>query len=350
MTVEKAIKDRLDIYLITYNRSKKLEQTLNTLLAENSPIKDFDIKIIDNNSTDETADIIKKIKKKYSNVHYEKNKYNIGGNANIMKAFYNAEKEYVWVLADNDEYSWIGWGDLEKAIYSNKDAIFVANYECPSLDIAQQYIQASFLPAIIYKTSLLDDVVFGNMAFNISNMFPHLAIAAKLINENREICILKDWIVKLGNNKDEETGEYKYTRGYVEKELHPWMRDMHWITGFANSILLLKDKKVQNYISRHNKFIFSPLNSARIFFLNSEESNNSLYNLLCIFCVLSPIDKFKFLLYWFLYYTLFSIIYVFCTYKRPEICEQNFLIKQYNLRLFRIIKTKLFQIKVKEGN
>ena len=47
------LKDKLQICIITYNRKKYIERTLNQLLAENSPIKDFVIAVFDNASAED---------------------------------------------------------------------------------------------------------------------------------------------------------------------------------------------------------------------------------------------------------------------------------------------------------
>ena len=72
-----SISEKLEIFLITYNRAKKLENTLNQIFAENSPVKNFDITVIDNNSTDSTREVVIKFQTLNGNLKYEKNKYNI---------------------------------------------------------------------------------------------------------------------------------------------------------------------------------------------------------------------------------------------------------------------------------
>ena len=285
------INELLDIFIITYNRAAKLENTFKQIFSNSSPIKNFEITVIDNNSTDTTELIVQKYQKKYQNLKYTKNKYNIGGNANIMKAFLSAQKEYVWILADNDNYNWESWSEVEQAVIDKKDAIMVSTSELPKEDIAQFFIQTTFLPGVIYKTELIDDDVMGNMAFNISNMFPHLALSSKLINENKDVLIVKKAVVEVCSNIDEITGEYKYTRGYSDKKVHPLMRDMNWIAGYANSLYMIQDEKLRSYIATHNRFYISELNSAKIFFYNNKESNCNLYNILSIFCVLNIPNK-----------------------------------------------------------
>ncbi len=67
-----SIKDDLQIVLITYNRAILLTRTLETILGNDSPVRDFDITILDNNSTDETCDIVEKFARQHQNLKYEK--------------------------------------------------------------------------------------------------------------------------------------------------------------------------------------------------------------------------------------------------------------------------------------
>lgn len=331
--------NKLEIFLITFNRASKLEKTLKQLLDKVSPIKDFPITIIDNNSKDNTALVVQKYQSQYKNIQYVKNKYNIGGNANIVKAFYKATKEYVWILADNDSYSWDAWGQVEQEIEKQADAIVVTTYECPKLNIAQLFLQTTFLPGAIYKTSNIDDTVMLNMEFNIANMFPHLALSAKLINEKKNISIIDKPIVSVGNNEN-EAGEYTYTRGF-SGYIHPLQKGMNWISGYANSLHLIKNPKIRNYIISHNSF-GTELNSAKLFFYKDKAADKNLYNYLCVFAVLSSWNKLKFIMDFILYLTVYKIIFI----SRRKIFNNDsdkYLI-QFDLRLFGFIKTKLFKI------
>ncbi len=338
--VNSAISEKLDIFIITFNRASRLNAALNRIFAEDSPIRNFCIKVIDNNSTDETFEVVRRYQLLHDNLVYEKNKYNIGGNANIVKAFYNASKDYVWVLADNDDFCWDGWSEVEKFIQDDSDAIVVATYECPKYDIAQLFDQMTFVPGVIYKTSNIDDTVIGNMEFNISNMFPHLALASKLINENRKISIVSDAIVLVRDNRD-ENGEYSFTRGYNYDNIHPLQKGMNWISGYANSLYLIKDKKIRNYIISHNSFC-TELNSAKLLFYLKKEPEQNLYNYLCVFAVLSLRDKIMFILNVILFYSLYRIIFI--SRKKIFDVEKNLLVIKYYLRLFSFIKIKLCRI------
>lgn len=330
----------LDIYIITFNRAAKLKNTLEQIFDKDSPIRNLEITVIDNNSTDGTKDLVLEYVQRYPNLSYVKNKYNIGGNANIVKAFYKANKDYVWILADNDDLCWDGWDQVEKYIAENSDAIVVSTYECPKYDVAQLFSQMTFLPGVIYKTSNIDDTVLGNMEFNISNMFPHLALASKLINENKKISIIDHPIVMVRDNRD-ENGKYVYTRGYNADKVHPLHKGMNWISGYANSLYLIKDKKIRNYIISHNRYC-TELNTAKLFFWMKKEPEQNLYNYLCVFGVLSFFDKLRFMLNLIFYYSLYKIIYIS---KRECFNDINKILSiQFDLRLFSFIKIKIFKI------
>lgn len=329
------LKDKLDIFLITYNRCEELNDTLSELLSEKSPIKNFPIKIIDNNSTDDTYKVVQKFMQMHKNISYEKNRHNIGGNANILKAFYQAKKEYVWILADNDHYCWDSWHEVEKAIEEKLDAIMVSTYNCPQLSIAQCFYQSTFLPGVIYKTEYINDAVMTNMAFNISNMFPHAALFAYLVNNNKNIYLVQNGIVEIGDNKDKKTGIQDYTRGYKKDELHPLMKNMTWSIGYANTVYMIQNKKLRNAIISEK--MFSPqLYSAGIFdYKNQNEVANyfTTYNLLSIFAVLSPLYKIRFIINLILYFTLYKIIYIYSIVQRPQRGSKK-IIKKWRIRLF----------------
>ncbi len=337
----------LDIILITYNRADKLQKTLEALFAPESPVRNFEITILDNNSQDDTEDVVRNFQRKFHRLHYIKNKYNIGGNANIVRAFELAKKDYIWILADNDEFCWDSWQEVEDGIREEKDAIVVSDYECPKENIAQLFIQTTFLPGVIYKVANIDDTVVGNMEFNISNMFPHLALSAKLINEDKQISIISRAVVIPGDNRDEKTGEYTFVRGYKYRSLHPLMKNMNWLTGYANSLYMIHDKTLRNYIISHNMFYYCPLNSANVFYYNEKEAGGSLYNLLSIFAVLGIFDKLRFIINFVLYYTLYRILYIYSYYKREK--AEDCFIKEFRVRLFYYINTRLFRIKIR-GN
>lgn len=145
------------------------------------------------------------------------------------------------MLCDDDELDFTHWNRVEEAMSSGLDCIMVANYANPQRNIVQFIGQATFVPACIYKTSLIDSTVLTNMYNNIPFMFPHFAILAKVLNNNLKYEVMDNWIVKLVSHPREES----YTRGYEFNQVHPIYGGMYWQLGMLNSLRLLKSQEIQ---------------------------------------------------------------------------------------------------------
>jgi len=306
------LKDKLGIVLITYNRKDFLEKTFQQIFANNSPIKDFEITILNNASTDGTDDLINEYCLKIPNLKHIKNKINIGGNANIVKAYTEySNKDYIWLLCDNDTYNWDSWHEVENAIENDFDCILTKNCKNTNSEI---FHQANFAPSCIYKTKNITTTVVENMYDNIRNLFPHLALIAKNINDGNKFYIVKKDIVNIGINPELKT---MYIRDLIQDEVPKSRRMIFWSVGFFNSIELIKDRKKQIEIIdglRHfHKSLFELFKTIIIY--NQELRDDYFYNLQQIFRVLSFKQKLKFILayifvkisrknykYWFIRY------------------------------------------------
>ncbi|WP_232415327.1 MULTISPECIES: glycosyltransferase family 2 protein [Methylotenera] len=93
---------KLEPVLVTYNRSENLEDTLNAFIK--AGLTDIKLHILDNASTDNTREVVSMVKDSWPNLTYHRNHYNIGGNANIMRAVELTSSEYSWIIGDDDEW------------------------------------------------------------------------------------------------------------------------------------------------------------------------------------------------------------------------------------------------------
>lgn len=331
----------LNIFLVTYNRKNKLKQTLDALLAENSPIKNFKITILDNCSTDGSSELIEEYCSRYTNLKHIRRNRNIGGNANIAGAFELAKAKYMWILCDNDNYCWDSWKEVEQAMAENADAIFVSTFNWPDVDIADAFVQSTFVPGVIYKTANIDDNVMENIEYNISNMFPHAVLFGKLINENKDLRYVSKEIVTIGPNE-----KNAYFRGNDIAALHPFRQASNWHAAYAVTLLFIKNPKLRNYIATHR------INSASLNTVHIIRGNSySLYNLFCIFCALSNFQRIIFILKYIYSHTLFYIIYIRMIYMRDKNMIYRKKLQMCLLYFIKItFKTKLIQRKKIKNN
>lgn len=287
------IKTKLDIVLITFNRKPFLKETLDVLLSESSPINDFDITILDNASTDGTGELIKEYLLKYSNLKYIKNTKNIGGCANIAKALVEVpQKEYVWVLCDNDTYDWDAWKDVECGIEQNFDVVMTR--KC-SQNWADIFYKSAFVPACIYKTKNITEAVAENIYGSIKTLFPHLALTAKNINDNKSFYFVSKNIVNIGKNPNQNAS---FTRGHNKKDLPDSRKNIFWSVGYFSSLEYIKDKKIRTEIidgTRHYHNSLFDLFRAGII-INKLYYNNYYPNLLKIFSTLNLRQKLMYIL------------------------------------------------------
>ena len=93
---------RLSICIPTYNRSKRLISTLDSI-SKNKSIRniEYEVCISDNNSKDGTRDVVKRYSEKL-NIHYKKNDHNIGMAKNIISVVDMANGQFIWMLGDDD--------------------------------------------------------------------------------------------------------------------------------------------------------------------------------------------------------------------------------------------------------
>ncbi|MFJ1322470.1 glycosyltransferase family 2 protein [Capnocytophaga canis] len=97
-------KKLLSICIPTYNRAKILDEALGHINREmkNVDIEEVEIFISDNNSPDETFEVVQKYVELGMSLKYSKNERNIGADGNFKKCIDNANGKYLWILGDDD--------------------------------------------------------------------------------------------------------------------------------------------------------------------------------------------------------------------------------------------------------
>lgn len=236
------IDEKLQIILITYNRAARVEDTLKVLFEKNTPIKDCEFLVLDNNSTDNTKELVNSWQVRYPNIKYQKNRYNVGIAGNILKAMEIASKDYVWIIGDDDRYDFSNWSEVEKAIENNEKIICLAKYAIQDKkSIPQQMLQLTFITGGIYNTSLFNDTVMRNAYDNIYTLFPHLAPVCFHLNNKGNIYVVEKAIADNGGLNNSE--DCSYIRGIKSSaDLSDRTKMMSWILGYCNVLTILNDK------------------------------------------------------------------------------------------------------------
>jgi glycosyltransferase involved in cell wall biosynthesis len=113
-------KKSLAVLIPTRNRSSSLKKLLESMMRQTLG-KNIVVYVRDNNSSDNTEDIVEEYKKIYSNLVYHKNEINIGPSANFMMLVQNCKEDYFWLFGDDDMIHEDGLDKVMHIIGDNPD-------------------------------------------------------------------------------------------------------------------------------------------------------------------------------------------------------------------------------------
>lgn len=273
--IQKPLEDILEIVLITYNRHKELSRTLQECFAEYSPVRNCQFTILDNSSTDGTSDLCQEYEKQYKNVCHIRHKKNIGGNANICRAFEIASSEYVWVIADDDFIDWTGWQEIEDALCAGYDCIFTTLLNLRRSDGPGGILmESTFCPACIHKTANITSDVLQGMYANIHNFLPHVTISIAILQNSGKFYIPKNEII-YQPSKLEHIPEYATMDTTKGNKINysAFTKNKFWEVGLITMLSVLETKK-QNMIYADISKIYGDSREYIKYIINNYASNN----------------------------------------------------------------------------
>lgn len=232
-------KELLEIFIITYNRSVHLDNTLRQLVG--CPFTQFPITILDNCSEDNTHAIFLNYQHKFPNLNYIKNKINIGADANVLRAAELSNGRYTWILCDDDNYDFTVCDDvLAELIKGEAAAIMVgwsnefvwptgSMYDTPDNLMKQSFPYFSvptFVPGSIFKTELFQAQIRISYT-NIVNLFPAMTYYIKLYEDHNMVYVSKKRLVTA-------MGQAGYYYTYLKV-----------MSATINTFYLIKSKKIR---------------------------------------------------------------------------------------------------------
>ena len=204
--------------LITYNRADYVDRTLECFYKIKNTGMRFHV--LNNCSTDHTAEIIHKWQEKWPELTYHKNRYNIGGNANILRAIELTDAEYIWVIGDDDQWYLDDVSELIDILNSKKADVIrlgwlLAESEKGKFAPASQLFNTkSFFFAsvsmisstIVRRTLVIPYLPWAYM--NIANMYPQLIAVIKSY-EKQELAVYSLQHALMLHTPSQEPGYFK---------------------------------------------------------------------------------------------------------------------------------------------
>lgn len=184
---------KLEPVLITYNRSADLQRTLDAFL--DAGLTGIKLHVLDNASTDETASVVATAQAMWPNLSYHRNKYNIGGNANILRAVEISTSEYSWILGDDDAWLLEDISELCAVLHEKKaDVIRLGWLVSPqsrgqmleAMDLVENEKMFFASLSMISATIIRRDIIKPNLPhayMGISDAYPQLVSILRSIGQ-----------------------------------------------------------------------------------------------------------------------------------------------------------------------
>ena len=158
----------LTIGIPTYNRAEYLNICLSNICKEVGNDDRVEIIVSDNNSNDNTEQIVKNYMDIYGNISYHKNNENLGFDKNIRNIYNTSKGEYIKLHGDDDFYNQGSFNYILKILTSNNlaDLLFIhcgitKNIIAKGYGIDQYIISLKSSNGIAFLTS----IIIRNKAF-----------------------------------------------------------------------------------------------------------------------------------------------------------------------------------------
>ena len=117
-------KKKFAIFITSYNYAEYISQAIESVINQTDP--DWYLYIVDNCSTDNTEEIVKKYVEKDSRISWKKREKNIGGIQNIFHSFAEIDADYICSLSADDWLEPKFVEEARKAFSENPDIPFCA--------------------------------------------------------------------------------------------------------------------------------------------------------------------------------------------------------------------------------
>lgn len=212
----------ISICIPTYNRAKCLDKCLLSIFSQIGNDKRFEIVISDNDSPDNTKEVVDKYKLFYKNINYWKNEKNIV-QENFVKVMDGATGRYILLHGDDDYFQPGSLMELLNIVQNNMDnsAFFINvlndNKKVIKVDGLNEFVShicgtsSIFISCIMIKKEYYDEV--ENKNYYIEQGMNQTYILFEVISKYSKICIINNAMFFYENSLD---GNYSWPQIFID--------------------------------------------------------------------------------------------------------------------------------------
>lgn len=159
----------LSICIPTYNRVEYLQKTLDSIVNQEGFATQCEIVICDNNSSDNTAEIVKKYVEKYDNIRYYRHNTNIGPDKNFISVMDFARGKYIKLHGDKVGFCDMGITKLIRYLENiDVSVTFLLNGQTNLQENNMTYCNTfdEFVQIVSYWSTWMSGIILRNSDYN----------------------------------------------------------------------------------------------------------------------------------------------------------------------------------------
>jgi glycosyltransferase involved in cell wall biosynthesis len=207
----------LTIAIPTYNRCNKLDRLLtiirDQIIQSSELVKQVEVLVSNNGSTDGTADVLEKFKAEGMQFRYHNQSENIGFDRNVVYLYSEARGAYVWLSSDDDIFYDGSIAKMLSTLTEHSPTIFLTSFMQPPgsylvrfnyPEFATIITDAPVIADLVLTTVKITSYIIKRFVFNaqqqtalntfIGSDYGHVAVAltALICDDNPRLCVISE--------------------------------------------------------------------------------------------------------------------------------------------------------------
>ena len=222
-------KKKFAIFITSYNYAEYISQAIESVINQSDP--DWHLYIIDDCSTDNTYEVVKKYLEKDKRISWKKHQKNIGSVPTIIEGFSEIDADYISTLCSDDWLEPNFVADAKKAFAENPEIPFCALGWSPFMNLPEENKFISYKA----KTPLTENF-FGKIYLSPYIVFENFININFLVFNSKKLQKILQNLTNLKIKQYLETFlitnlETKFGAGYFNSDSHGfWRRHFRQLT------------------------------------------------------------------------------------------------------------------------
>jgi len=246
----------LSICIPTYNRSEFLEKTLLSIVEAQRFEEMCEVVISDNNSSDNTREVVSKFSDKYRNIRYINNESNVGADQNFIKVLNLGNGKYLKLHSDKTLFckdkldallAYLTEIDLPTIFLLNSGRNYLGNnlIVCKDLNefVSIVSFMSTWMSGAIYKRSEYLKIADYENKIGLSLIQTYLLL--RIVSDQHRSVVITD---KLMQDIDVEKGGYNLFKVFICNYLSLYEEFINKSALSANTYNIEKKRLLVNFV------------------------------------------------------------------------------------------------------